>query len=270
VIEAVKLAESETPSNNRTAPGTQQKRSWIKVWDLVRVALGGRAAIFQIALVTVLDEVDGHADGGAAVRQAVAELVDGLGLVVAGEAKVVVRAIDRDVRGDVVAERLHQRLKVLLTAHFAEVLGGEVAMHTGTVPVALDGLAMQLHVHLVLLAEAHHQIARGPHIVGRLGGAFREDLELPLALGHFGIDAFVVDAGGETKLPVLFYDLAGNIAHVLVANAAIVGTLGNIRVASLWEAKRTPILIKEVLLLQAHPKVRIVLDRRAVVGGVRC
>jgi len=35
--------------------------------DLVRIAFGIRPAIFQIALVTVLDEVDWHANGSATV-----------------------------------------------------------------------------------------------------------------------------------------------------------------------------------------------------------
>jgi hypothetical protein len=120
---------------------------------------------------------------------------------------MVVRAVDGDVLGDVVLEGLHEGFEVLLAAHFAEVLGGEVAVHAGAVPVALDGLAMQFNIHFVFLAEAHHQVASGPDVVGGLGGAFGEDLELPLALGDFGVDAFVIDAGGETELQVLFDDL---------------------------------------------------------------
>src|SRR5712671_4680515 len=64
--------------------------------DLVGVALRVRAAVFQIALVAVVGEGMRHADRSAAVGNAVAELVPGRGLVLAGQALVVVRTVDRD------------------------------------------------------------------------------------------------------------------------------------------------------------------------------
>src|SRR5687768_15652403 len=59
--------------------------------DLVGVALGVRAAIFEIAAVAVVDEAVRNANGGAAVGHAVAELVPRRRLVLAGQAQVVVR-----------------------------------------------------------------------------------------------------------------------------------------------------------------------------------
>src|SRR5579859_3254780 len=88
--------------------------------DLVWIGLGVGTAIFEIALVPVLDEVDRHADRGAAIGQAIAELVDGAGLVEAGQAQVVVWAVGGDVRGDVLLERSHNSLEVFLAANFAE------------------------------------------------------------------------------------------------------------------------------------------------------
>src|SRR3981189_3432242 len=49
--------------------------------DLVGVALRIRTAVFEIALVPVIDEAVRHADRGATVRDAVAELMDRSGLV---------------------------------------------------------------------------------------------------------------------------------------------------------------------------------------------
>src|SRR5476651_469641 len=80
--------------------------------DQIRVGGGVRTTILEVALVAVADEVDRHADRGAAVGQAVGELVDGLRLVEAGETEVVLRAIDGDVLVDVLLERRHELLEV--------------------------------------------------------------------------------------------------------------------------------------------------------------
>jgi len=176
--------------------------------DLVRVAFRVRTAIFKIALVAILDEVYGQADGSAAIGETVAELVDGLGFVESSEAQVVIRAIHGDVLGDEFFECRHEGFKIFLAADFANVLGREVAVHARAIPVALDRLAVQDQIHLVLLAESVHKIASDPDIVRGLCRALGEDLELPLTLGDFRIDAFVVDPGVETEIQVLVDDLA--------------------------------------------------------------
>src|ERR1700712_2050766 len=65
--------------------------------DLVRVALGVRAAVFEIALVVIVGEAVRHPDRGTTVCNAVGEAVDRLGLVMPGQAQMVVRAIDGDM-----------------------------------------------------------------------------------------------------------------------------------------------------------------------------
>src|SRR6516165_2760194 len=67
--------------------------------DLVGVALRVRTTIFQIAFVAVVDKGMRHADRGAAVGDTPAKGVDRGGLVLAGQAHVVVRTIDGDVVG---------------------------------------------------------------------------------------------------------------------------------------------------------------------------
>ncbi len=80
-------------------------------------------------------------------------------------------------------------------------------MHARPVPVALDRLAIQFHVHFVLLAKTHHQIASGPGVVRGLGRTLGENLEFPLALGDFRVDAFVIDTRGQAEIQMLFDDL---------------------------------------------------------------
>ena len=67
---------------------------------------------------------------------------------------------------------------------------------------------------------------------------------------------------------MLINNLTSNAAHVLVADAAVIGTLWRGGVAILREAERTSILVEEVLLFEADPEVGIVFDGGAGVGGV--
>ena len=82
-------------------------------------------------------------------------------------------------------------------------------MHAGAVPVDVRAqwLAVEVDVHAVALAEAQQEVAGDPYLVRRLLRALAEDLELPLALGHLGVDALVVDACLEAEIEVLVDDL---------------------------------------------------------------
>src|SRR5580704_7480360 len=60
--------------------------------DLVGIAFRVRTAIFQITLVAILDEVNGHPDRSAAIGETIAELVDGLRFVQTGKTQVVIRS----------------------------------------------------------------------------------------------------------------------------------------------------------------------------------
>jgi len=51
---------------------------------------------------------------------------------------------------------------------------------------------MEFDIDAILLGQPQHQIAGHPHFVSGLLGALAENLEFPLALRDFGVDAFVV------------------------------------------------------------------------------
>ena len=82
-------------------------------------------------------------------------------------------------------------------------------MHTGTVPIqwlierTQDWFAAPFDVDAVALGEPGKQIAGDPHLVSGALRTFTEDLELPLALRHFGVDTFKVDPGVEGDVDVL-------------------------------------------------------------------
>ena len=66
---------------------------------------------------------------------------------------------------------------------------------------------------------------------------------------------------------MLFDDLARNIADILVADAGVIRTLRR-RISGRREAERTVVLIEEVFLLEAEPRVGIVEDGGALVRGM--
>src|SRR5581483_11916765 len=91
----------------------------------------------------------------------------------------------------------------------------------------------------------------------------------PLALGHFGIDAFVVDAGCEAEIEVSVDDLAGDVAHVFVADAGVVLALRRREATARREAEWYAIIVKEVFLLETEPGVRVIMNGGAGVRWMR-
>ncbi len=209
-----------------------------------------------------------NTDRGTPVGDTVAESVDGLGFVQAGETLLVLRAVGCDVFFHVLFELVHELLEVFLAARLTEDFGGEVAVHAGSVPVALEGLAVPVDVDAVFLADAEEQVAGDPDLVGGGAGALAEDLEFPLALGDLGVDALVIDACVQAGVDVLLDDGTGDVTDVLVADAGVVFTLW-LGEAVLGPTEGTSFLDEEVFLFEAEPGVGVIDHGGAGVRGVR-
>src|SRR5580692_973251 len=133
--------------------------------DEIRVGSGVRTAILEVALVAIVDEAVRQTHRGAAVGQAVVELVDRLRLVQAREAEVIFRAVNGDVLVAMLVECFHKFLEVGFTADFAHELRRKIRVHTGAVPVeglaegGEDGLAAPLDVNPVAFTQTGENVA---------------------------------------------------------------------------------------------------------------
>ena len=145
-------------------------------------------------------------------------------------------------------------------------------MHAGTVPIDIlaQRLAMPVDIDAVSFAQAHHDVARHPHLVGGGAGTFAENLEFPLALRHFSVDAFDVDAGVEAQINVLLGQFTSDAADVLVTNASVIFALRIGITAAVRETERNmPSFVEEIFLLETKPRAGIIQNRCATIARMR-
>jgi len=75
-------------------------------------------------------------------------------------------------------------------------------VHSGTVPVSLDGLGMPVDGNSMFLRRAFQQVASDPDFVPGPTGALGEDLKFPLAHHDLGVDTFDVEAARSVTVPI--------------------------------------------------------------------
>lgn len=190
--------------------------------DLVRIGVGSRATILKVP-EALSGAFPGNTDGGTTVGNAIRELVDSTSFVSAGETLLVVLAVDSDVLGVPCAELLDGSLDELHAALCAHVLGGEVGVEAGTVPVARDGLRVDRHLGAELLSDAVEQESSEPEVVTHLNAEARANLELPLSGHNLGVDARDVNTRVEAGTVVGLNDITLN--DLTGTNTAVVWAL---------------------------------------------
>ncbi len=138
---------------------------------LVGITVGGWPPVLEVSLL-VLGHRPGDPDGGAAVGHAGGEVVDGGGLVEAGQAALVVLALVRvvglDVADVVAGEAVDGLLDLGQAALLPHLERGEVGVGAGAVPVALHGLGVHGDHHAKVLSHAVEEEAGHPQVVSHL------------------------------------------------------------------------------------------------------
>ena len=167
------------------------------------------------------------------------------------KASLVTLAVDLDVLDVTALKLLDGSLDVLHAALLAHLLGGEVAVETGTVPVTGDRLGVDGDLGAELLGDAVEKEAGEPEVIAHLDTQAGTNLELPLAGHNFGVGARDLHTGVQAGLVVSIDDVTGK--DLASTDTAVVRTLGS-RIAALRPAIRPVIHIEEsVLLLETEP-----------------
>jgi hypothetical protein len=167
-----------------------------------------------------------------------------------GEALLDAEAVVLDVQVVALAERLGRRdAGVVVLPH---LIGREVRVRSGTVPVAAHGLGVQRRADAEVLADAVQEPAREPQLISDLRCVHRTDLELPLPGHDLGVDARDLETRLEAHVEVLLHH--GTAEHLVRTDPAVVATLRG-REPLLREAERARALEERVLLLDAEPRV---------------
>ena len=127
-------------------------------------------------------------------------------------------------------------------------------MHTGTIPVALYRLRMEIHCHTILLTGAFENVTSRPDLVTALGSALGEDLEFPLTCHHLGIDTLDIQAGLKTQVQVLVHNLAS--VRIARPHRSVIRALRS-RETVLREAQRQVCfrINQSVFLFQTEPEI---------------
>jgi len=175
--------------------------------------------------------------------------------VVAGEAFLVVSAVEEHALFVAVAEVLELLLDLLAVGVVARGLAGEVGVEAGAVPVALDGLGADVDFDVEVLGAALHDLAHEPELVSHVDADAGPDLDFVLAAHHFAVGAGDVEAGHQALEKQRVREQTPEA--VFAAHRAVLRAL-RLRLAVLREAERPRLGAVQrhdaVLLLDSEPR----------------
>lgn len=171
----------------------------------------------------------------------------------ASETLLVALAVDGNVLLVTALELLDGSLNVLHATLNTHLLGGEVGVETGTVPVTGDGLGLNGDLGAELLGNAGQEEASEPEVVAHLNAGAGTDLELPLGGHDLGVGTRDLDARVQAGLVVGVDDVA--LDDLAGTNTAVVGALGSREAVSGPAEGAVAEVEQSVLLLETEPRL---------------
>jgi hypothetical protein len=219
---------------------------------LVRVGVGGRSSVLKVTLA-ILGALAGNTDGTTTVSDTVGELVNGTSLVATSKTSLVALTVDGNVLNVTGLELLHGSLNGLHATFGTGVVGGNVGVKTGTVPVTGNGLGVERDLSTEFFGDTVEEETRNPEVVTHLNTLARTNLVFPLSGHDLGVNTGDVDAGVHAGLVVSLNDVTA--VDLAGSDTAVVGALGTGE-TTLGPAVWPSVGAKEgVFLLETEPEV---------------
>mmetsp|Transcript_33348 Transcript_33348/g.51079 ORF Transcript_33348/g.51079 Transcript_33348/m.51079 type:complete len:258 (+) Transcript_33348:183-956(+) len=166
------------------------------------------------------------------------KLIDGGSFVLSGQTELISGSVHGNVFRVLGSELVDGLLNVFESAFVAHLFGGNVRVHTGTVPVTLDDwLWEQRAVDLKVFAYSLEDVTRHHELIAGVDSDARSDLVFLLSGHDFSVGSGNGDTGIETCLVHGVGD--GTSKAVFWSNTAVVWTLWAVWHTSLWPSERS-------------------------------
>jgi len=107
--------------------------------------------------------------------------------VLAGQSQMVVGTIELDVVSVSLGQSFHIGDDFVQTTLSSGDGGGEVGVHTSTVPVALNWLWFKSDINTVIFSDSLENVSGHPELIASVDTLNWADLEFPLAWEDFSV-----------------------------------------------------------------------------------
>jgi len=131
---------------------------------LVRVSIRSWSSVLEVT-ETLGSTFSRNTDGRTTVGDTICELIDATGLMLSSKTHGVVLSVDCDVFLVAALKLLDGGLNVLHASILAHLLGREVAVKTGSVPVTWDWLRVERNLGTELFGNAVEEESGEPEMI---------------------------------------------------------------------------------------------------------
>mmetsp|Transcript_382 Transcript_382/g.724 ORF Transcript_382/g.724 Transcript_382/m.724 type:complete len:419 (+) Transcript_382:198-1454(+) len=234
--------------------------------DEVRIGVGGWSTIFEVSLAFILC-VTSNTDRGSTVGNTEGEIFDGGGFEFSGKTKFVSFSVDFNVFLVLFSKLVDGLLDDLKSTFLTHGLGGDVGVHTGSVPVSLNNrLRVEGAVDLEVFADTHEDVAGHHKLVSGINSDARSNLVFLLSRHDFSVDSRDVDSSVQAGLVQRVGD--GTSKVVFGSNRAVVRSLRTAGHATLRPSERSAFVQVEEgeFLFQTEPDFFVFVSAEVLFG----